>query len=229
MACSEHVILRMININRIMVNTEWAGYLNRRARKHKIIPLSSEDRESVMDIFNYYVENSFAAYSEKKFPYQFFDMFLQMSNGYPRGAIKDENGKTVGFGMLRSHNSMPSFSQTAEVTYFIHPGYTGKGLGKMLLSFLEKDAVEKGITNILASISSLNPGSIRFHEKNGFVECGRFKKVGRKNGQEFDAVWMQQRLQQVVDRERIPGEWRNNNNSRFLSRKKPEAFTKDPS
>jgi hypothetical protein len=44
--------------------------------EHIIIPLSSEDREPVMDIFNYYIENSFAAYPEKKFPYQFFDMFL---------------------------------------------------------------------------------------------------------------------------------------------------------
>jgi phosphinothricin acetyltransferase len=162
--------------------------------EYKIIPLSSEDREAVIDIFNYYIENSFAAYPEKKFPYQFFDMFLQMSNGFPRGAIKDENGKTVGFGMLRSHNPMPTFSQTAEATYFIHPDYTGKGLGKMLLSFLEVGALEKGITNILASISSLNPGSIRFHLKNGFEECGRFMKVGMKNGYVFDIVWMQKRL-----------------------------------
>jgi phosphinothricin acetyltransferase len=147
-----------------------------------------------MDIFNYYVENSFAAYPESKFPYQAFDVFLKMSKGFPAWAIKDENGRTVGFGMLRPHNPMPTFSQTAEATYFIHPDYTGKGLGKILLSFLEKGAVEKGITNILASISSLNAGNIRFHQKNGFMECGRFKQVGKKNGREFDTVWMQKRL-----------------------------------
>ena len=162
--------------------------------EYAITPLSNEDRKSVIDIFNYYVINSFAAYPENKLPYQAFDMFLQMSNGFPTGVIKDESGKTVGFGMLRSHNPMPTFSQTAEVTYFIHPDYTGKGLGKKLLSFLEKSAIEKGITNILANISSLNPGSIRFHRKNGFTECGRFKQVGKKNGQEFDTVWMQKKL-----------------------------------
>lgn len=144
-----------------------------------------------MDIFNYYVENSFAAYPENKLPYEAFDMFLQMSSGFPTGSIRDQNGKIVGFGMLRTHNPMPTFSRTAEVTYFIHPDHTGVGLGKMLLSYLEKGAVEKGITNILASISSLNPRSIEFHQKNGFRECGRFRKVGKKNGQEFDTVWMQ--------------------------------------
>lgn len=156
--------------------------------------ISSEDRESIIDIFNYYVENSFAAYPEEKLPYQAFDMFLRMSQGYPTGSIRDRNGRIVGFGMLRTHNSMPTFSQTAEVTYFIHPDHTGKGLGKMLLGFLEKGAVEKGITNILANISSFNSRSIEFHKQNGFVECGRFEKVGKKNGQEFDTVWMQKSL-----------------------------------
>jgi phosphinothricin acetyltransferase len=121
-------------------------------------------------------------------------MFLKMSDGFPTGTIKDQNGKIVGFGMLRSHNPMATFSQTAEVTYFIHPDHTGKGLGKMLLDSLEKGALEKGITNILANISSNNPNSIKFHEKNGFIKCGRFRKVGKKKGKEFDTVWMQKTL-----------------------------------
>jgi L-amino acid N-acyltransferase YncA len=157
-------------------------------------PIKIEDRESIIDIFNHYIENSFASYRENKLPYQSFDMLLQMSNGCPRVSIIDHSGKIVGFGMLRIHNPMPTFLQTAEVTYFIHPDHTGKGLGKMLLAFLEKGAVEKGITNILANISSLNPISIEFHQKNGFIECGRFKKVGKIKGQEFDTVWMQKML-----------------------------------
>jgi len=162
--------------------------------EYSIIPIANEDRESIIDIFNYYVENSFAAYPEKKFSYQAFDMFLQMSNGFPTGSIRDPNDRIVGFGMLRTHNPMPTFSRTAEVTYFIHPDHTGKGLGKLLLGFLEKGAFEKGITNILANISSLNPRSIEFHQKNGFIECGRLRKVAKKNGQEFDTVWMQKML-----------------------------------
>ncbi len=162
--------------------------------EYSVGPISSEDREPIMDLFNYYVENSFAAFPDNQFPYRSFDMLLQMSKGFPTGAIKARDGKVVGFGMLHTHNPIPTFSQTAEATYFIHPDHTGKGLGKMLLALLEKEAVEKGIKNILASISSLNPKSIEFHHKNGFIECGRFKKVGKKKGQEFDTVWMQKML-----------------------------------
>lgn len=159
--------------------------------EYSISPISTEDCEGIMDIFNHYVENSFAAYPENRLPYQAFDMFLQTSKSFPTGSIRDKSGRIVGFGMLRTHNPMPTFSQTAEATYFIHPDHTGKGLGKMLLGFLEKGAAEKGITNILANISSLNPNSIKFHEKNGFVECGRFRRVGKKKGREFDTIWMQ--------------------------------------
>ena len=162
--------------------------------EYSISPMLNEDRESIMDIFNYYIENSFAAYPESKLPYQAFDMLLQMSKGYPTGSIKDQKGKIIGFGMLRMHNPMSTFSQTAEVTYFIQPDHTGKGIGKMLLSYLEKEGREKGIKNIMVNISSLNPRSIEFHQKNGFIECGRFKKVGKKNGRDFDTVWMQKML-----------------------------------
>lgn len=161
---------------------------------YSICPMVSEDREPIIDIFNYYVENSFAAFPESTVPYKVFDMFLQMSKGLPTGTIKDQNGKILGFGLLRTFNPMPAFSHTAEITYFIDIDHTGKGLGKALLEFLKREGRDKGITTILAHISSLNPGSINFHKKNGFIECGRFKNVGKKNGQIFDTVWMQKKL-----------------------------------
>lgn len=175
---------------------EWAALSAQETQlmEYSISPISIEDRESIIDVFNYYVENSFAAYLDSKLPYQAFDMLLQISKGYPTGSIKDQEGIVVGFGMLRTHNPISTFSQTAEVTYFIHPDHTGKGLGKMLLASLEKGGREIGITNILANISSLNPRSIDFHQRNGFIECGRFKKVGKKNGRDFDTVWMQKML-----------------------------------
>lgn len=147
-----------------------------------------------MDIFNHYVEHSFAAYPENTLPYQAFDMLLQMARGLPTTTVKDLSGNTLGFAMLRPHNPMPTFSRTAELTTFIHPDHTGKGLGKQLLDFLERGAVEQGIATLLASISSLNPSSIAFHKKNGFVECGRFRNVGKKKGQLFDTVWMQKAI-----------------------------------
>jgi len=154
-------------------------------------PVLAEDGEAIIDICNYYVENSFAAYPENKVPYEFFEIFMNMSQGYPFLVAKDENGRVLGFGLLRPHNPMPAFSRTAEITYFLAPEHTRSGIGKAMLDRFLAEGREMGITSILASISSLNGPSLAFHKKHGFRECGRFIGIGRKKGREFDVVWMQ--------------------------------------
>ena len=160
----------------------------------EIAPLADSDRQPAVDIFNHYVTHGFAAYPETPLPYQLFDALWKASAGYPAVAARGESGEVVGFGMLRPHHPLPTFSGAAEITYFLKTGFTGAGIGHRMLEVLIRGAVEKGLTSILASISSLNEGSIRFHARNGFVECGRFRGIGRKNGQVFDVVWMQRML-----------------------------------
>jgi phosphinothricin acetyltransferase len=157
-------------------------------------PIGPDDRDNIIDIFNYYVENTFAAYPERKVPYEFFSLILEASRGYPTIAARDPSGNLAGFGMLRSYNPMPSFSHTAEASYFLRPELTGKGLGSRILECLEAGGKERGISCILAGISSLNDGSISFHLKHGFMQCGRFRNAGKKNGKFFDVVWMQKDL-----------------------------------
>jgi len=156
--------------------------------------ISRNDRESVIDIFNHYVEHSFAAYPESTVPYEFFEVLLQMAHGYPAVVAKDEHGRTIGFGMLRAHNPVATFSHTAEITYFISPVYTGRGIGTCILEHLIEEGKKRGITSILASISSLNQGSIAFRKKHGFNTCGCFEGICKKKGRVFDVVWMQRML-----------------------------------
>lgn len=162
-----------------------------------------------MDIFNYHIEHTFAAFREEPVPYEAFDAFVQMAAGYPTGAVRSSTGEVVGFGLLHSHGRSPTLAQTAEITYFLHPDHTGKGLGRLLLGVLEQAAAERGIVNLLANICSLNEGSINFHRKNGFVECGRFTRIGKKRGQEFDTVWMQKSIDLPADESgrRREGDW----------------------
>jgi L-amino acid N-acyltransferase YncA len=121
-------------------------------------------------------------------------MLMDVSHGYPAIVAEDNHDQVIGFALLRVHHPMSTFSQVAEITCFISPEHTGKGIGTSMLEHLAKEAKKEEITSILASTSSLNKGSIAFHKKNGFKECGRFRNIGSKNGKLFDVVWLQKML-----------------------------------
>lgn len=63
--------------------------------------LSEADRIPVVDIFNYYIENSFAAYHETTVSYDYFDRFLQMVGGYPAITVRNPSG-IIGFSIYAS-------------------------------------------------------------------------------------------------------------------------------
>ena len=152
------------------------------------------DGEQVIDIFNYYIINGFAAFSEEVVNYRAIKILKEMTAGFPFMVIEAESGKLGGFAFMRPYHRADTFKRTAEITYFILPDYTRKGLGEQLLNRLTTEAKKRSVDSILASISSHNEPSIRFHEKNGFVRCGRFESIGKKFGQDFDVIWMQKRI-----------------------------------
>lgn len=155
--------------------------------------LSQEHENDVMDIFNYYTENTFYAYPEGRLPNAFFSMFIGLAKAYPSYVIK-YNDSIIGFCLLRPYNPMSAFKRTAEISYFIKKEFTGKGFGSKALQRLEEDAKKLGIKVLLADISSKNQDSINFHLKNDFTQCGLFRNVGFKLNEYFDVVWMGKEL-----------------------------------
>lgn len=166
------------------------------SQTYRIEPWNESHAEGVMAIFNHYIEHDFSAYFDEARPVAFFGKMMEMAEGYPAFVALDEAGEVVGFALLGAYHHAPAFKETAMITYFIDPAHTGKGIGKLMLNELVAQTKEKGIRNIIASISSLNEGSQAFHAKNGFSECGRLADIGRKFGRSFDVVYMQLKIGQ---------------------------------
>jgi L-amino acid N-acyltransferase YncA len=156
--------------------------------------MAEKHREAVVDIYNYFIEHTYAAYPDETFGYEIFDYFLKISSGYPAVAVGDGSGRIVGFAFLSSFHSVETFRKTAAISYFILPEHTRKGVGRAILERFEQACRLIGVEIILAHVSSLNTGSLMFHEANGFEECGRLRDVGTKFGRDFDVVWFQKRL-----------------------------------
>lgn len=156
--------------------------------------LNSEHQTEVIRIFNHYVETSAAAYREKPVDDGFFGHFVADIEDYPGYAILDSGRAVVGFCLLEPLMPISTFSEVAEITYFIHKDHTGKGIGSAALKRLEQDAREMGVAKLIANISSDNIGSIVFHTRHGFQEYGRLRRAGKKFGKRFDIVYMEKEL-----------------------------------
>jgi L-amino acid N-acyltransferase YncA len=165
--------------------------------EHVVREVQETDGGQIVDIFNHFVQTSFAAYPERDVGYEFFVTLKGMAEGFPFLVVEVETEaerKLVGFGLMRPYHNYATFKHTGILTYFILPEYTRLGLGSRLLDSLVQEAKARGMTNLLAHISSKNEQSLNFHTKHGFVECGRMVNVGCKFNQYFDVVWVQKLL-----------------------------------
>lgn len=157
--------------------------------------LGVEHQKSIMEIFNYYITTSTAAFPPAPLPEQFFPMLMKRSEGLCAYAVIDtEAMQTIGFCTLSPFHPFSTFQTTADVSYFIAADYTAKGIGAKCLAFLEKEGKSLGLHNLIAEISSENEASIQFHKKNGFAQVGELKNIGEKLGRKFGVVLMQKNI-----------------------------------
>ena len=115
-----------------------------------------------------------------------------MPECYPAYVLVDDvSCHVVGFSFIRPLPPLPTFQKTAVIDYFTAAEHTGKGLGPLCLQRLEQDAKKAGISHIIADVSSENHGSLSFHKKHGFRQCGIMENIGNKLGRNFSVIRMQ--------------------------------------
>jgi phosphinothricin acetyltransferase len=148
----------------------------------------NSDINNIRDIYNYYVNNGYEAYSENDVDVGFF---INMKKAALSFYILEIKGEPVGFSVLRNYLPYENFRHTGIITYFIKPEFTNMGYGSILYNKLIEDAKKFGINTIIVHLSSLNHRSLKFHTKYGFKECGRFRNIAKKFKQDFDIIWMQ--------------------------------------
>ncbi len=149
---------------------------------------NDSDLAEMLTIFNHFARESFAVYSDSELNISQFKKMIEQARII---LVLLRNEKLIGFGYISSYKPYSNFERTGVLTYFIRADYTGKGYGTKLFDELILRGKRVGITNYLAHVSSKNEQSLRFHEKHGFEEVGRFKNVAVKFGELIDVVWVQ--------------------------------------
>ncbi|MGE5418455.1 MAG: N-acetyltransferase family protein [Acidobacteriota bacterium] len=157
-------------------------------------PMGEKHRKAIIDLFNEYVENSFASFNYEKVDYSLYDEFLNTTRGYPRIAIIGEDGDVAGFAFLKPYHRAPGDSRIAEATCYLKPEFTRRGIGEMLFRMIGNQCKRKGMQTMVAGVSSLNKPCLDFIKKLGFKQYDIYRGAGRKLGRFFDVVWLRKDL-----------------------------------
>jgi len=160
----------------------------------KIRTIKEEDINSVLKICNFHIKNSQSNFEEKNFSYKnFLDLTNKILDSNLPFLVCEDEENILGFAYLKNFRNKSGYRYSFENSIYINNKFIGLGIGSKLLKQLVKvSSKNKKIKTIIAVIAKKNSeSSIKIHKKNGFKVVGTLKKIGFKNNQWLDTIYMQ--------------------------------------
>jgi phosphinothricin acetyltransferase len=159
-----------------------------------IRPAVAFDAEELAPILNALISTTAIEWTETAHTMEGIEQWLR---DHQTVLIGEEQGQIVAvaaYGWFRDIVKWPGYRFTVENTIHVRADRWGAGLGRTLMGALIETARECGMHTMVAAVDGANEGSMRFHERLGFVEVARMPEVGAKFGQWQDLLLLQLRL-----------------------------------
>lgn len=124
---------------------------------------------------------------------------MLLQSGYPY-IVADVGGVVAGYAYAGAYRPRLAYRHTVEDSVYVHPRVVRRGVGRMLLSELISQAIQRGFRQMVAVIGdSGQTASIELHRALGFEPAGMLKNIGFKHGRWLDSVLMQRALGDGAD------------------------------
>lgn len=186
----------------------------------QIRPATEADLPGILAIYNYYVLHTVVSFlgQEADLAYVKAPFERARERGLPY-FVADQEGEVVGYAYSSPFRGfMLGYGHSVEITIFLHPSHTNKGLGAAMMKALldalkvakhvsreaahEDKPVEFDIWNVMAIMSvddksadgTFGMGLKTWYEKWGFKVVGRLEGIGWKQGRRLDTLYMQLQL-----------------------------------
>jgi L-amino acid N-acyltransferase YncA len=156
--------------------------------------LSEERLPEVLEIYNHYVVHTTATFHKSELTVDEMRDIVFFDDDRHKTFAIIEGEKLCGYILLATHKNREAYHNTAEVTVYLKPEYTGRGIGGFAVGYIEAYAKEAGFHVLIATICGENEQSMRLFEKNGYDRCAHYREVGMKFGRYMDVVAYQKIL-----------------------------------
>ncbi len=152
-----------------------------------------QDIESITAIYNHAVLHTTAIWNEIAVDAANRTAWLADRHrlGYPVLVAVDDAQQVLGYASFGDWRAFDGFRATVEHSVYVRDDLRGRGIGPQLMTALIERARAIGKHVMVAGIEAGNAGSIRLHERLGFVNTGTLTQVGMKFGKWLDLTFMQ--------------------------------------
>lgn len=162
-----------------------------------IRPITENDLTRCVGIYNYYIENTTITFEEQPLSLEAFSARVRRIEAQYPYLVAEEDGAVVGYAYLDAYNERSAYRYTADLSIYLAHDCLSRGVGGRLLEAIERAGAARGLRNIISIVTEENARSIAFHEKHGYTEVGRMRKVGLKFDRWLDVVFYQKVLEEI--------------------------------
>lgn len=156
-----------------------------------IRPVTIEDAQQLVDIYNYYVLNTVVTFDDVPFTVEAFKEKIEtIYKTYPF-FVFEENNKILGYAYANKWREKPAYKHTVESTVYLHEKAVGKQIGSKLYTELLKHLKDQNYHVIVGGLTLPNDASVKLHEKFGFKQVAHYKEVGLKFDKWLDVGFWQ--------------------------------------
>ena len=157
-----------------------------------IRPATNADAESIVGIYNHYVENTVISFEESAVSAdEMAGRIADVAAASLPWLVAERDGQVVGFAYATKWKARGAYRFSAECTVYLEPGVVGGGLGSELYEALFAELRSRQLHVAIACIALPNAASIALHEKMGMTQVAHFKEVGYKFGRWIDIGYWQ--------------------------------------
>ncbi|NQT57574.1 MAG: N-acetyltransferase family protein [Bacteroidetes bacterium] len=154
------------------------------------------DIPELTSIYNHYIRHTTATFDLEPVTIENRQEWFNYHNPESRYKIITaiQNETVIGYACTSTFREKAAYATSVESSIYMHPDYTGHGVGFNLYSKLFSLLEETDIHRVYACITIPNPVSISLHTKFQFKKVGLFTEAGFKFGKYRDIQWMEKQL-----------------------------------
>ncbi len=156
---------------------------------------TAADLTTIAAITNHYIRTTTVHFATQPVSAQdLHDDWHAQCDVYP-WLVTEVAGTVLGYAKAGVFRSRAAYRWTTETGIYLDVDHCGQGLGEPLYRRLLGTLRAQGFHSAIGGIALPNPGSVRLHERLGFVPVGAIRRAGRKFDRWVDIGFWQLELQ----------------------------------